>query len=56
MTRAPHILANWRANKETPPVPWVRITSPGLTAPTLTTAPQAVSAAQGKVAASSNDK
>ena len=50
-TRAPSLLANCSANSETPPVPCVTTTEPGLTAPCSTTADHAVSAAQGKAAA-----
>ena len=53
MIRAPASLANWMAKMETPPVPWVSTVSPGLIPPPTTSACQAVSAAQGKVAASS---
>src|SRR5260370_40959621 len=56
MTRAPSILANCNANSDTPPVPCVSTVEPGLTALYSTTAAQAVSAAQGKVAAASADK
>ena len=50
-TGAPSLFANCTANSETPPVPCVRTTEPGLTAPCSTTAVHAVSAAQGNVAA-----
>ncbi len=53
MTVAPASFANWSAKRETPPVPWRRTVSPGLMPPLSTSAFQAVTAAQGKVAASS---
>jgi len=49
-------LANCSANSETPPVPCVTTTEPGLIAPCSTTADHAVSAAQGKVAAASVER
>src|SRR5439155_23850810 len=54
MTRAPSSFANCTANTDTPPVPCVSTTSPALTPPSLTSACQAVTAAQGSVAASSS--
>ena len=53
MQRAPCILANCRANSETPPVPCSATTSPAFTCPRHTSAFQAVTAAHGSVAASS---
>ena len=54
MTRAPAALANCSAKTETPPVPCVSTQSPGLIFASTISARQAVSAAQGSVAASSN--
>jgi hypothetical protein len=54
ITRAPISFANWSAKSDTPPVPCVSTTSPGLTAPLTARAFQAVTAAQGKVAACSS--
>ena len=52
-TVAPCILAKASAKTETPPVPRIAIVSPALMRAASTTASHAVSAAQGKVAASS---
>ena len=51
----PWIFANWTAKIETPPVPRVKTVSPALRFPNSTSAFQAVTAAQGSVAASSNE-
>ena len=56
MTVAPAALASCRAKMETPPVPWVRTTSPGLIRASTIRARQAVRAAQGRVAASAKDQ
>ena len=56
ITRAPIIFANCSANSDTPPVPWVRMVWPGRVLPSLTTALQAVSPAQGREAASASLK
>ena len=55
ITVAPAALASCTAKIDTPPVPWVRTTSPGLIRASTMRARQAVRAAQGKVAASAND-
>src|SRR4051794_36402552 len=55
MVRAPASFASCSANKETPPVPISSTASPGLRPPSCS-AVQAVSAATGKVAASTSDK
>jgi hypothetical protein len=36
ITRAPASRANWSAKSETPPVPWIKTESPGLTPPVST--------------------
>src|ERR1700694_3507177 len=56
ITRAPVSLANCRANNDTPPLPSVTTVSPGFRRPSEIRACQAVTAAQGKVAASSNER
>src|ERR1700730_13482719 len=56
MTRAPQTRANCNAKTETPPEPWVRTVSPAVTRRWPVSATQAVTAAQGKVAASSKDR
>ena len=56
ITVAPAALASCRAKMETPPVPWVRTTSPGLIRASTIRARQAVRAAQGRVAASAKDQ
>src|SRR5690554_7857939 len=53
ITSAPRALANCSPKIETPPVPWHTTTSPARTEPDSASAFQAVSAAHGRVAASS---
>ena len=53
---APAALASCTANIDTPPVPWVSTTSPGLIWASTISARQAVSAAQGRVAAWVSDQ
>ena len=56
MTRAPVITPNWRAKMETPPVPCTRIVSPAWTWSATNIAFHAVTAAQGSVEPSSNER
>jgi hypothetical protein len=56
ITRAPAARANSRANVATPPVPRASTVSPGRTPQVSTSACQVVTAAQGSVAASSNER
>src|SRR5260370_6144529 len=56
ITRAPKTRANCSAKTETPPEPWIRTVSPGVTRRWPVSATQAVTAAQGRVAASSKDR
>ena len=51
ITVAPAALASCRAKIDTPPVPWVKTTSPGRMRASTIRARQAVRAAQGRVAA-----
>ncbi len=53
MTRAPASLANCSAKIETPPVPCTSTVSPAVSLPSTISPRQAVTAAQGSVAASS---
>jgi hypothetical protein len=55
ITRAPKIRANCRANTDAPPEPWVRTVSPAVTRRSRVRATHAVTAAHGKVAASSKE-
>ena len=56
MTRAPSRVAKESAIMETPPVPRSSTVSPALTRPCSTTLFHAVSAAQGRVAASAKER
>src|ERR1700730_10620364 len=56
ITRAPKTRANCSAKTETPPEPWIRTVSPAVTRRWPVSATQAVTAAQGGVAASSKDR
>jgi hypothetical protein len=49
-------LANCKANNDTPPLPSVTTVSPGFRRPSVISACQAVTAAQGNVAASSDER
>ena len=54
MTRAPAKRENCKPNSETPPVPRISTVSPGFIPPSVISACQAVTPAQGSVAASSS--
>ena len=56
MTRAPRSRAICNPKMATPPVPCTSTVSPAFTRPSVTSARQAVTAAQGSVAASSNER
>ena len=56
ITAAPAARASCKAKMETPPVPWTRIVSPGLSDAASKSACQAVTPAHGSVDACSNEK